>query len=60
MKFSPTWQQVTFFLVLVAAPIAAYAISPGAAPAVTGMVTTALGFLFGDMKKSASDEGGAK
>jgi hypothetical protein len=60
VKFNPSWQQIVFFGLLLAAPVIAHLVAPGAAPTVTGMVTTALGFLFGNRFRGEDEtkEGG--
>lgn len=51
MKFNPTWPQVALFAVLLGAIILAYIFAPPAAQVVTSVVSTVVGFIFGDFKK---------
>lgn len=57
MKFNPTWPQVALFAVLLGAIILAYIFAPPAAQVVTSVVSTVVGFIFGDFKKEPEAPG---
>ena len=52
MKFNPTWQQVALLAVLLTAIIVSHLFAPAAASAVVSIVSTIVGALFVDLKKT--------
>jgi hypothetical protein len=52
VKFNPTWQQVALLAVLLAAVIVSHMFAPAAASAVVSIVSTVVGALFVDLRRS--------
>lgn len=52
MKFNPTWPQVALLLGLITAVVLSHVFAPAAVGAITSIVSTIVGAIFVDLKKT--------